>query len=198
MEKRNNYHLTWTPAALQAFQQFKERFATAPILHHPNPELPFVVEVHASSSGLGAILSQRQGEPPKLYPCACHSQKLTPTEKNYDVGDRELLAMKATFEEWRHWLEGAKHPFVVLTDHKNLKYLKTAKRLNPQQARWSLFFSRFQFTVSYCPGSRNTKANTLSRQLETDAPPQNPENIIPSRLVVSPIQWIIITEIECS
>ncbi len=48
--------------------------------------------------------------------------------------------MKAALEEWRHWLEGARHPFTVLTDHRNLEYLKTAKRLNPRQARWSLFF----------------------------------------------------------
>lgn len=74
-------------------------------------------------------------------------------ERNYDVGDPDLLAMKATFEEWRHWLEGATHPFVVFTHHKNLEYLRTAKRLNPRQAHWSLFFSCFHFTVTYLPGS---------------------------------------------
>lgn len=46
---------------------------------------------------------------------------------HYDIGDKELLAMKAAFEEWHHWLEGAKHPFTVLTNHKNLEYLKSAK-----------------------------------------------------------------------
>ncbi len=92
---------------------------------------------------LAAVLSQRHGNPPKLYPCAFHSHKLTPTEQNYDVGNRELLAMKAIFEEWHHWLEGAKHPFTVLTDHRNLEYLKSAKRLNHRQARWSFFFTHF-------------------------------------------------------
>lgn len=155
-----------------------------------------MVEVDASSSGLRAILSQRQGDPPKLFLCAYHSRKLTMAEINYDVGDREQLAMKAAFEEWWHWLEGAKHPFTVLTDHKNLEYLRTAKRLNSRQARWFLFFSCFQFTITYRPGSKNMKADTLSRQSETDMPPQTPETVIPSKLVISPIQWDISTEID--
>ncbi len=86
--------------------------------------------------------------------------------RNYDVGNRELLAMKLALEEWWHWLEGTTHPFTVLTDHKNLEYLRSAKRLNPRQARWALFFTRFQFTVTYRPGTKNTKADTLSRQAE--------------------------------
>ncbi|KAI3370804.1 hypothetical protein L3Q82_007122 [Scortum barcoo] len=60
-------------------------------------------------------------------------------------------------EEWRHWLEGSTQPFVVWTDHKNLAYIQTAKRLNSRQARWSLFFSRFDFVLTYRPGSRNIK-----------------------------------------
>ncbi|KAL0203724.1 hypothetical protein M9458_001742, partial [Cirrhinus mrigala] len=125
-----------------------------------------------------------------------YSRKLNSAERNYDVGDRELLAMKAAFEEWRHWLEGAKHPFAVLTDHQNLEYLKTAKRLNPRQARWSLFFSRFDFTVTYWPGSKNAKANALSCQFEENPDPNAPETIIYPSLILSPIQWDIITEIE--
>ncbi|KAK3530504.1 hypothetical protein QTP86_027868 [Hemibagrus guttatus] len=106
----------------------------APILRHPDLDLPFVVEVDASSSGLGAVLSQRHGKPGKLHPCAFYSRKLTSAEVNYDVGNRELLAIKAALEEWRHWLEGVRHPFQVLTDHRNLEYLRGAKRLNPRQA----------------------------------------------------------------
>ena len=65
---------------------------------------------------------------------------LSAAESNYDVGNRELLAVKVALEEWRHWLEGALHPFIVWTDHKNLEYIKQAKRLNSRQARWALFF----------------------------------------------------------
>lgn len=62
------------------------------------------------------------------------------------MGNQELLAVK--LEEWRHWLERAVHHFVVLTDHKNLDHLKTAKCLNPQQARWAIFFVIFNFTLT--------------------------------------------------
>ncbi|KAK3506487.1 hypothetical protein QTP70_002093 [Hemibagrus guttatus] len=115
--------LAWIDQARVPFQQLKDCFITAPILRHPDPDLPFMVEVDASSSGLGAVLSQRHGEPGKLHPCAFYSRKLTAAEANYDVGNQELLSIKAALEEWRHWLEGACHPFQVLTDHHNLEYL---------------------------------------------------------------------------
>ncbi len=195
MTKKGNQRLTWSPAAHQAFRTLKERFTTAPILHHPNPEQEFIVEVDASSTSIGAVLSQRQGDPPKLYPCAFFSRKLNPAEQNYDVGNRELLAMKTAFEEWRHWLEGARHPFTVLTDHRNLEYLKSAKRLNHRQARWSLFFTRFNFKITYRPGSQNTKADALSRLYESSATNPSQELILPSTIILAPIQWDIMTEI---
>ncbi|CAJ0962151.1 unnamed protein product [Ranitomeya imitator] len=128
------------------------------------------VEVDASEIGAGAVLSQRSSDGSVMKPCAFFSRKFSPAERNYDVGNRELLAKKWAFEEWRHWLEGAKHRVVVLTDHKNLTYLESAKRLNPRQARWSLFFSRFDFVVSYLPGSKNVKADALSRSFVPDSP----------------------------
>lgn len=123
-------------------------------LQHPNPERPFVVEVDASDVGVGPILSQCTGEKEKLHPIAFLSKKkLLSAEQNYDVGNREILAIKLALEESRHWLEGLKYPFTVFTDHKNLEYLESAKRLNPRQASWSLFFTRFNFQVSYHPSS---------------------------------------------
>ncbi len=196
MTKKGSRRLQWTAEAHKAFDQLKRQFTTAPILHHPDPNSPFVVEVDASNVGIGAILSQRQGDPAKLYPCAYYSRKLTSTERNYDVGDRELLAIKSALEEWRHWLEGASHPFTVWTDHRNLEYLRTARRLNPRQARWSLFFSRFVFTVTYRPGTKNIKADALSRQFEIGSEPTQPENVISPTIIISPIQWDIITEID--
>ncbi|KAM3623773.1 uncharacterized protein V6R79_015393, partial [Siganus canaliculatus] len=128
-----------------AFQLLKEKFTSAPILQVPDPNRQFVVEVDASDIGVGAVLSQRTQGDLKLHPCAFFSRRLSQAERNYDIGNRELLAVKLALEEWRHWLEGAKTPFVVWTDHKNLEYISTAKRLNSRQARWALFFTRFNF-----------------------------------------------------
>ncbi|KAL0161008.1 hypothetical protein M9458_044733, partial [Cirrhinus mrigala] len=168
MVKKGSSRLIWPQAALQAYDELRQRFSSAPILHHPDPERPFVVEVDASSTGVGAVLSQRQGEPPKLFPCTYYSHKLTPAECNYDVGNRELLAIKLALEEWRHWLEGAKHPFTVLTDHRNLEYLRSAKTLNHRQAR--------------------TPRPMLS--LEFMNPP-----VLPTSIIAAPVAWDIITEI---
>ncbi|KAL0195268.1 hypothetical protein M9458_008840, partial [Cirrhinus mrigala] len=179
-------HLVWNPTAHEAFQWLKTIFSTAPMLHHPDPELPFTVEVDTSTTGVGAVLSQAAGESSLLHPCAYFSRKLSPGEQNYDIGNRELLAIKLALEEWRHWLEGARHPITIITDHKNLQYLREARRLNPRQARWALFLTRFNFTITYRPGSKNIPADTLSRMFSPEAPT---EPIISPDLIVSPKVW---------
>ncbi len=138
---------------------------------------------------MGGVLSQLQGTPNRLHPCAFFSRKLSPVENNYDIGNRELLAIKLALKEWRHWLEGAQHSFTVLTDHKNLEYLREAKRLSPRQARWALFFTRFNFSNSYRPGSKNIKADALSRLHSPEDNNDQPELILPQKMIVSPIQW---------
>lgn len=92
-----------------------------------DPKWWFVVEVDASNLGTGAVVSQQGERDDKLHPCAFLSRRFSPTERNYDVGDRELLAIKLALEEWRHWLEGAEQPFLVWTDHKNIEYIRSAK-----------------------------------------------------------------------
>ncbi|KAK2905603.1 hypothetical protein Q8A73_009546 [Channa argus] len=171
---------SWSPSANQAFSRLKAAFVSAPILCLLDPSKPFIVEVDASDVGVGAVLSQRVERDSKVHPCAFFSCRLSQAEQNYDVGNRELLAVKLALEEWRHWLEGAEHPFVVLTDHKNLEYLKTAKRLNPRQARWALFFNRFRFTLAYVPGHKNTKADALSRTFGSPPVQERPEFILPA------------------
>lgn len=91
---------------------------------------------------------------------SCH---LSSTERNYDTGNRELRAVKLALEEWRHWLEGAEKPFTVWTNHRNLAYIQWAKRLNSHQARWALFCSHFNFTLTYCPGYSSIKPDALFR-----------------------------------
>lgn len=83
-------------------------------------------------------------------------------------------------------MEGAKHPFLIWTDHRNLTYIK---RLNSRQARWTLFFNRFDFVLSYCPGSRNTKPDALSRQFVAPEDESRQEPILPTSRVIAAIQW---------
>lgn len=95
----------------------------------------------ASNEDTGAVLSQRSTKDNRMHLCAYLSRKLSPAEKNYDVGNKELLAVMVALEESRHWSEGTKQPFLVWTDHKNLEYIRKAKRLNSRQARWAVFLT---------------------------------------------------------
>ena len=142
------------------------------------------------------MLSQRLGTPPKLRPCAFFSKNLSPAERNYDVGNRELLSVVKALKVWRHWFEGAKHPFLIWTDHRNLEYIRVARRLNPRQARWAIFFTRFVFILSYRPGSQNVKADALSRMYDTEERPMDPTPILPASCLLAPVVLELDADIE--
>ena len=149
---------------------------------NPDPERQFIVEVDTSNTEVGAVLSQRSAGDAKVHPCAFYSHRLSPAEQNYDIGNRELLAVKLAIEEWRQWLEESRVPFQVWTDHKNLEYLHSAKRLNSCQARWALFFSRFDFHLAYRPGSKNAKPDALSQVFE----PKNSPDSLATQVITAP------------
>lgn len=151
----------------------KERVTSAPMLSLPDPKLQVIVEVDASGVGVGVVLSQRSPKDGHMHPCAFLSRKLKFAERNYDIGNQELLAV--TLEEWRPWLEGVEYPFLVWTDHRNLEYLQTTKRLNSCQAKWVKFFNPINFHLSFSPGSKNAKPDTLSRIHSSDSTSEDPD-----------------------
>ena len=97
--------------------------------------------------------------------------------------------IKLALEEWQHWLEGAEHPFIVWTDHRNLAYIQSAKRLSSRQARWALFFGRFNFSLTYRPGSQNVKPDALSRLYSPENPGTGPETILPPTCLIATLTW---------
>jgi len=85
-------------------------------------------------------------------------------EQNYEIHDKEMLAVICCLEAWRHFLEGSQSKFEVWTDHKNLEYFMSNQKLNRRQARWALYLSRFNFILKYIAGSKMGKADGLSRR----------------------------------
>lgn len=79
-----------------------------------------MVEADASDTGIWALLSQCSSADQKLHPCAFCSRHLSPDKRNSDVGNRKLLVVILSLQEWRCWLEGVAHPFLAWTNHKNL------------------------------------------------------------------------------
>ena len=86
-------------------------------------------------------------------------------ECNYEIYDKELLAIIRCFEEWKPELESTAMPVKVLTDHKGLEYFMTTRKLTPRQAKWVEFLSEFNFKVTYQTGKKNNKADALTRKL---------------------------------
>ena len=124
-----------------------------------------IIETDASDFALGAILSQRNNER-KLHPVAFHSWKIQLAEINYEIHDKELLAIVDAFKHWRRYCEGAVHQVQVFSDHHNLEYFTTTKVLNRRQARWAQELAGIDFRIYYRPGTQNGKPDTLSRRSE--------------------------------
>jgi len=130
----------WDAEAQAAFDRLKESFCSAPILAHFDLDRKYVVETDASDYVSAGLLSQYD-DSAALHPVAYFFKKHSPAECNYEIYDKELIAIISAFEEWRPHLESAKGIIEVLSDHKNLKYFTTTKLLNRRQARWSEFLS---------------------------------------------------------
>lgn len=161
---KKNTQWNWGPEQAEAFQTLKEAFTSAPILRIPDQESPFRVEADSSDYATGAVLSQYSSEDKLWHPVAFYSKSLSAPERNYEIYDKELLAIIRALEEWRHYLEGHPHKFEVWSDHLNLTYFKSAQRLTRRQARWSLYLTRFNFTMCHKPGKTMLTADPLSRR----------------------------------
>jgi len=88
---------SWNPTTQAAFDTLKMAFTFTPILIHPDLAKPFIVETNTLDFSLGVILSQF-GIDGLLHPVAFYSWKLTSAEINYQVYDKELLAIITSFE----------------------------------------------------------------------------------------------------
>ncbi len=149
--KRKDVAWRWAVEEQQAFEWLKWAFVEAPVLMMPHMEAPFRVETDASDFAVGAILSQQDADG-DWRPVAYYSIAMQPAERNYDIYNKELLAIVRALEAWRPYLEGNPHCVDIFSDHRNLEYFMTAKDLNRRQARWSLFLNRFYFVIHHRPG----------------------------------------------
>jgi hypothetical protein len=100
----------------KAFERLKVAITSAPVLMMPKDDAPFRVEANSSDYATGAILSQLQDDA-KWHPIAFSSRALSDVERNYDIHDKELLAVMRSLDEWHHYLMGTQHTVEILTDH---------------------------------------------------------------------------------
>lgn len=157
----------WDNYQEEAFQRLKKCFEEVPILAPWDPEKKTIVEADCSGFATGGVLSQENSQGVRR-PVAYTSKKLSPAEYNYEIHDKELLAIIRCLEAWRPELRSC-DIFTILTDHKNLEYFMTKQKLSERQVRWAEKLAEFQFNLSYRPGSENAAADALSRR-EQDMP----------------------------
>lgn len=187
----------WTPECQKAFRELQKKFLEGPTLQMPDTQKPFAIESDTSKWATGAVLCQQDinGD---WHPCGYISNGFSPTERNYEIYDRELLGIIRALETWRHYFIGSPFPVTILSDHKNLTYFRMAQKLNRRQARWSLFPSEYDIELIHIPGSRMVQSDALSRR-EDHIPKEDNDNedriMLPSKLFINMIDMELHTQI---
>lgn len=160
--------LPWTALHQQMFDQLRERLTSPPILILPHPDNTFVLYTDASGYYMGAVLNQVDADNKLQGVVAYESRKFKGAELNYDVREKEFLAIIHALKKWRHYLLGK--PFILYTDHHSLQYVLTQKTPTGRIARWMDVLAEYSFEIRYIQGPKNVVADCLSRK-EIDAPP---------------------------
>ena len=118
-----------TERCFQAFEALKLAFITAPILLHFDSEKEITLETDASDEVVAGVISQLDSNG-QLRSIVYFSTKMSPAECNYEIYNKELLAIIRAFKLQRLELEDTKRPVTVVSDHKNLEYFITTKLLS--------------------------------------------------------------------
>ena len=150
--------------------QLKERLITAPVLAYPSFGKPFTVETDTSISGLGAVLSQTQGDT-KLHPVAYASRSLSTAEWNYSVTEPETLAVVWVLTRFHSYLYG--QSVTVVTDHAAVRAILETPNPSCKHARWwtKVYGTGLkEVKIVYRAGRLNGSADALSRDPHGEAP----------------------------
>jgi hypothetical protein len=162
----------WEDWHQQAFENLWDKMVSKPVLRQPDFGKTFYLQTDASKYGVGAVLSQDEGTQPvtprKHHPVAYYSATFSPTKQNYDVHDLEFLGVMKSIDHWRPYLIWTKEPFVIETDHKNLTYWKSPRKLTRRTVRWHEKLQDYNFRIVHVQGKNNTPADALSRPNKDD------------------------------
>ena len=166
----------WTQECMNALEQLIQAVKSEPVLYQPDFTKQFELEVDVSLFAIGAVLFQRDKEGWQR-PISYFSQALNPTERNYNIWDREFLAMIRGLKHNWHLLVGSPHKVIILTDHENLAHYCHLQKINRWVARYLHTLADFDLELRHIPGSTN-KADTLSRQPDHNDGSQDNEEVV--------------------
>lgn len=164
LQTRKNIPFKFDTACQEAFDKLKDALIQAPILVYFRYDREHMLETDSSDGVTAAILSEQDPETRFWHPVAFTSKTMAPAEINYPIHDKELLAIIRAFEEWEPELIGHTSKLPVYSDHKALEYFMTTKQLSARQVRWAEYVSRFHFEIMFRAGTKNSKADALTRR----------------------------------
>ncbi|KAL4272977.1 hypothetical protein GQ457_13G016720 [Hibiscus cannabinus] len=143
----------------KAFEDLKEKLASAPIVYSLDWSLPFELMCDASDLAVGTVLGQREG---KVFHVVYYASKtLNDAQLNYTTTEKELLAVVFAFDKFRPYLIGTK--VIVHSNHSAIKYLLAKKDAKPRLIRWILLLQEFDVEIKDGKGTENQIADHLSR-----------------------------------
>ena len=156
-----------------AFEAAKYALANVAARARPDNSKTFYVDVDtASSSGIGAVLTQRarEDDPESHYPLGFYSRRFADAERRYGVRDQECLGVLEALKQWRPILLG--YRVVVRTDHRSLAWLlRTAHPNGSRIAGYALEIQEYDPSMEWVPGAKHTVPDCLSRHIPTGPSP---------------------------
>ena len=188
---KKNQTFQWTSECRTALDSLINTVTSNPILRQPDLSRPFSLQVDASAYATGAILTQ-QDLRGKHQAIGFYSKTFNEAERNYDIHDRELLAVFRGLTHWRHLILSSSFETTVLTDHKNLEYYRQPHHINRRVARYVAQLADYNFVLKHIPGITN-KADALSRRPDYDDGSDDNKNVT----VLPPNRFIRTTTLSC-
>lgn len=161
---QKNRVFEWTPECQEAFETLRRAVTEAPVLHYFHTNRSTKVETDSSDGVTGGILSQLDPVTGNWHPLAFFSKTMNPAECNYEIHDKEMLAILQAFQQWRVELQSVEEPVKVYSDHQSLEVFMRSKKLTARQARWAEYLSQFNFQLEYRTGKANGQADALTRR----------------------------------
>ena len=149
----------WGLEQQMVFDGIKRDIAFHKGVYHPNFKLPLFICSDGSKRGIGGYLFQNVDGEERVI--SYFSRATTKDERKWDTRELEVLALIATLEYFRHYIEGQK--IFLMTDHKNITWLSNVKGRSDRLGRWILRLSEFNAHVSYRKGKFMHIADCMSR-----------------------------------
>jgi len=158
---RKNATFQWTEEAEKAFERLKTELMAASTLAFPRPDLPCILDTDSSDVAAGGVISQVIDGQER--PIAFFSRVLNDSQRNYCPTRRELLAVIASLQHFRHYLLNSH--VILRTDHCSLKWLSSFKKPEGILARWLETLAEFDLEIEHRPGRVHCNADGVSRPL---------------------------------